>query len=153
MYLAWVTLSVLAIVVAIMPKKLSALELYSTSFFALCLAVVGDTYLSLIKHLYGYFEKGPQPMSLLFSLVTYPAVNMIFLNFYQYLNRFGYKLLYIVGWWIFAMSYEFLALRMGLFYYSGWKWWYSALIYPMLYLILLLNLQLVRFMAARPSRR
>jgi hypothetical protein len=153
MYLAWATISVLAIVVAIMPKKLSALELYSTSSFALSLALTTDTYLDLTLHLYGYFTKGAQPMGLLFSLITYPAVNMIFLNFYPYMKRFGYKLLYIVGWWIFALCFELLAVKTGLFYYSGWKWWYSATVYPMLYLILLLNLRLVRFMAVRHSKR
>lgn len=56
------------------------------------------------------------------------------------------KLFHIIGWTIFAIAYEWIAEKTEFFNYTGWKLWYSSLIYPFLFIILLINLKMTRWL-------
>ncbi|MGD6942885.1 CBO0543 family protein [Cytobacillus gottheilii] len=129
-----------------MPKKLTFIEIFSTCLFAMVLQQVVDLALDLKLDLYGYFTKGIQWRYLIPIFGIYPAVNAIFLNYYQYMKNFTQKFMYLMGCSIFSVVYEALAIKSGYFYHHHWELWYSAIAYPLLFVFLLLVLKWVRRM-------
>ncbi|GAY78630.1 hypothetical protein NBRC111894_4184 [Sporolactobacillus inulinus] len=66
------------------PKKLSAIEIIVTTLFAMYLEAIVDIYLDLKYDLFGYFFKGVDWRSLLYLFGIYPAINLLFLNFFPF---------------------------------------------------------------------
>ncbi|MBB6283308.1 hypothetical protein HNR34_001654 [Geobacillus subterraneus] len=153
MLLMAVTVIVFLVLFIIMPKQLSALEMYTTSLFAICLGLSADLFLDLKYHLYGYFDPGVDGPAYLFMIFVYAIVNLLFLNIYPLRQPVWKQAAYIGGWSLFSVLYEIAALRTGLLYYRGWKLSYSAALYPLLFLILLVHFFLVRRLAAEEERR
>jgi hypothetical protein len=136
---------VLNLAAFLIPKKLSKVETYVTSFFSLYLALFADSLLGGMYKLYAYFEPGVDYIDFVAAIGIYPAVNIIFLNLFPYKEQATYKITYIVTWSLFALGYEwFAATQTALFTYTGWKTVYSTAIYPILFLVLLLNLYIIR---------
>ncbi|MFC0274705.1 CBO0543 family protein [Metabacillus herbersteinensis] len=71
-------------------------------------------------------------------------MNVVFLNYYPTDKNIRNKIIYIATWSVFAVVFEKFYLWSGTFYYNGWKLWYSAILYPFLYLSLYLCLRYVR---------
>ncbi|NRD80182.1 hypothetical protein HPT25_22880 [Bacillus sp. BRMEA1] len=136
-----------------MPKKLTAIEIFSTCMFAIVLQDNVDIYLDLKLDWYGYFTKGTQWQTLIAIFGIYPAVNAIFLNYYQCTRNVAQKFWYIISCSAFAVFYEWLAVKSGYFYHNQWKLWYSAIVYPFLFLLLLVVLKLVRKLIHRQYNR
>ncbi|MFC7395269.1 CBO0543 family protein [Scopulibacillus cellulosilyticus] len=141
MVLAIASLIVFIILVAISKKRITKVDLYTTSLFAVILSYTVDFILGGKYQLYGYFKPGVTYSDFIVILGIYPAINMLFLNYFPFKKRVWLKAVYIILWSLFAIGYEWLAVKAGLFYHSGWKLWYSVPIYPILYLILLGNLK------------
>jgi hypothetical protein len=144
MWFLILSIIVLNAVFWLMPKKLTKIEIFSTCMFATVFELLVNIYLDLKLDWYGYFKKGAQWGSLIVISGIYPASNAIFLNYYQYMKNGAQKFWYIMGCSVFAVIYEWLAEVSGYFYYNQWKLWYSAIIYPFLFWILLAVLKLVR---------
>ncbi|MEG6586719.1 CBO0543 family protein [Dendrosporobacter sp. 1207_IL3150] len=126
------------------PKRLTKLEMYSSSLFALLFAVIADKFLDLKYNLYGYFKPGLEWQTFVVAISIYPSANIIFLNYYPYRTSFLKKLVYVAGWCVFTVFFEWASIKSGYFYYNGWTLWYSALCYPFIYLILAWNLSIIR---------
>lgn len=120
------------------PKRLTPIEILTTTLFATLLQLLTDTYLSLKYDYYGYFDKGPDWATIIYIIGIYPAINVIFLNFFPYKNSLMKKIVYIFIWGVIAMVYETLFIWSGTFYLNGWKQAYSIFTYPVLYVILML---------------
>lgn len=118
--------------------------MYTTSLFSIVLQLITDIYLEFKYKLYGYFSPGPDYITLWIVFIIYPAVNIIFLNYFPITGSLFRKIIYILIWSAFAIGYEWLATKTGLFYYTGWKLWYSIPVYPILYLLLLFNYKLIK---------
>ncbi|HZG72050.1 MAG TPA: CBO0543 family protein [Chondromyces sp.] len=145
MLLMILTIIVFNIVLYFIPKKLSGIEMYTTSLFAIVLQLTIDMILDVKYGLYGYFSAKVVSLEAFGATFgIYPAVNIAFLNFYPFHQTFVRKSLYIVVWSGFAVLYEWLAIYTDFFYYHGWKLTYSALLYPVLYLILLGNYHFIK---------
>src|SRR3954454_16350814 len=127
-----------------MPKKLSKIEIYATSFFAFSYGVTVDMILDLHYNLYGYFDEGFQWLGLLAIIMYFPAISILFLNLFPLKSSNGKKILYILAWTGFSLAFEWFCLHTKFYYLNGWKLWYSAISYPIIFSILLLNLNLVR---------
>lgn len=127
-----------------MPKNMSRIEIYATSFFALNFGIVTDMVLDLHYDLYGYIDKGFQWLSLLGLFLMYPAINTLFLNFFPFNKGFSKKLYYILGWSLFSVTFEWIASRTAFFYHDEWKLWHSTIAYPFIFIILAGNLKLVK---------
>ncbi|OLS39306.1 hypothetical protein BTR25_12740 [Bacillus sp. MRMR6] len=127
-----------------MPKRISYMEMYTTSMFSTVLQLITDIYLEFKYRLYWYFSPGIDNLTLWYVFFIYPAVNIIFLNFYPRLATLSKQILYILGWSAFALAYEWIAVQTEVFQYNGWKLWYSMLIYPLLYLLLLFNWLIIK---------
>jgi hypothetical protein len=140
------TILLLAAVILVIrgPKQVKLSELYTSSFFAICFAVIADVYLDLKLDLYGFFQKGPDWSYLPIFIIDYPAANILFLRFFPFEKSTSKKAVYILGWSLGTLALEQISLHTDLFYYNGWKWWYSAFAYPVIYYLLFLNLKLIR---------
>ncbi|UFU00007.1 hypothetical protein KO561_03315 [Radiobacillus kanasensis] len=138
------TAIILSLLAYFIPKQLTRSEMYTTSLFAVVLNLVTDIFLDLKWNLYGYFDKGVDWENLIAILGIYPAVNIIFLNFFPVAKSLTKKTCYIFGWSIFGVVYEWIALQTEFFYHNNWSLLYSAVIYPILYLFLYFNWKIVR---------
>lgn len=153
MWFLILTVIVLNAVFWYMPKQLTAIEIFSTCMFALVFELIVNIYLDLKLDWYGYFKKGVQWGSMIAIFGIYPAANTIFLNYYQYMEKVKQKFWYIIGCSVLAVVYEWLAEKSGYFYYHQWKLWYSAILYPIIFFILVLVFKFVRKLLHRQYER
>ncbi|MFD2680309.1 CBO0543 family protein [Bacillus seohaeanensis] len=153
MLFAYTTISILFLLAVFTPKKIAGIEIYSTFFFAYWLGITCDIIFDLTYHLYGYVAEGAQLTSVCFITVIYFSVNTLFLNSFPYNKSILAKIVYILAWSIFATIYESIAVNTAFFYYNGWKLWYSAVLYPIIFTSLVLNLLWVRKLLFRYINR
>ncbi|MBU7594603.1 hypothetical protein FVO58_19105 [Metabacillus halosaccharovorans] len=144
MFLLFISVIIFGLIIYFMPKRISYFEMYTTSLFSTVLQLITDIYLEFKYNFYWYFSPGVDYITLWVVFWIYPSVNIIFLNFYPTTKKFSTSVYYILGWTLFALVYEWVAVNSGLFQYNGWKLWYSALIYPFLYLLLYINWKIIR---------
>ncbi|MGP4040916.1 CBO0543 family protein [Gracilibacillus sp. D59] len=126
------------------PKRLSKIEIYATSVFGFIYGLLTDIILNLHYHLYGYFQEGFDWLGLLGILLYFPSISFLFLNFYPSNQKLGNKVLYILLWSAFAIVFEWFSLQTEFFYYASWKLWYSALLYPFIFLTLIIHWKFIR---------
>ncbi|WP_261129910.1 CBO0543 family protein [Bacillus sp. Marseille-Q3570] len=135
----------------LIPKKMLSIEMYVGSWFALYFALLADSVLGGRYELYAYFKPGVHYIDFLVAFVTYPAIYIIFLNLFPFKKPLSKKVIYIVGWSIFAIAYEwFASYHSQMFNYTGWETIYSVPIYPILYGILLMNFFFIRHFIESP---
>ncbi|WP_134683376.1 CBO0543 family protein [Brevibacillus migulae] len=145
MLLLLISIVVLNAIAFLIPKKLTRLEIYVTSLFAVYFAVQVDVYLNLRHDMYGYFSTGANYRSLLVIWGLYPAFSIIFLNLYPYQSRVSRKIAYLLWMTLLSTALEWLFSRgFGFFYHGSWKLIYSFFTYPFLLVALLLHLHLIR---------
>ena len=142
--LVYLAFGIFNIAAFLIPKKLSKIEIYANSFFAFTYGVTIDMILDLHYNLYGYFEPGFQWLGLFAIFLYFPSISILFLNLYPSKSNKGKKILYIFAWTVFSLAFEWFCLHTKFYYLNGWKLWYSAISYPIIFSILLLNLKLVR---------
>jgi hypothetical protein len=144
MFLLIIATITIFVSVRLIPKRIPIVEMYTTSYFASFFAALTDIYLDGKLDLYGFFKKGIDWEYIPIFIIIYPATSILFLNFFPYGKSFKRKVLYIFQWTIVTVTIEYIALHTQVYYYNGWKLIYSALCYPVVYLILYLNLQFTR---------
>ena len=131
-------------IVYFIPKKLSFAEMYCTSIFAILFNALVEVYLDLRLDLYGYFNKGPDYQMGFVLVGIFPPFSMIYLNGFPYGKKYLIKLIYIVIWTIISVIYDYLSVKSGLLYYRKWSLLYSAMCYPFILIIAVINLKLIR---------
>jgi hypothetical protein len=133
------------LVVAIsVPKKLPRRELYGIALFSILLGFVTDTTLALKYNLYGYFNPGVDFGGFLPILFIFPSAGVLYLNFFPFRRSIGYQLIYILGWTVFSLLFEYFSIASGYFYHNGWNYLLSTVMYPFLLLLHLLHLKILR---------
>jgi hypothetical protein len=137
---------ILAIISFCVPKRIGKIEIYATSFFAYAYGITTDMVLDLHYNLYGYFQGGFQWFGLLGVILYFPSISLLFLNFYPSENKLIKKAIYLLLWTTFSIMFEWICLQTEFFYYNGWKLWYSALLYPLIFLSLIRNMRWVQRM-------
>ncbi|MDT8903404.1 CBO0543 family protein [Anaeroselena agilis] len=130
----------------LIPKRITRDEMLATSLFALQLEAEADIYLDLKYRLYGYFNPGPDWLALVPIYGIFPAITIVFLNYYPFTGKKSEKAIYIAAWSLFSALYEWSAVYAGWFFYSGWKTWYSALCYLLIFFLLIKFHDLVRWL-------
>ncbi|MCY9019026.1 hypothetical protein MOF27_16535 [Priestia megaterium] len=132
--------------VLVMPKRISWIEMYTTSLFVMFLGSVADVYLDVKYDLYGFFTKGVdfEYLLIFIFIFIYPATNSVFLNFYPQSKSLAKKALYITVWVILTTLFEYISAQTEVFYYNEWKTIYSFFCYPFLYIAMVLNLKMIR---------
>jgi hypothetical protein len=144
--LVYIFFFILVIIAFLVPKRLSKIELYTTSLFALLFGINVDLVLNFKYHLYGYFGNGFQWMGFIGEFLYFIPVSILFLNYYPFKGTNQHKLFYILAWTAGSSIIEYLVERTHFFNYTGWKLWYSICIYPIVFLILVIHLRVVRRM-------
>lgn len=128
----------------LVPKKLPRNELYAIALFSIVIGFFTDITLDLKYHMYGYFSPGVQFGGFLPILLLFPTSGILFMNFYPYKKTLIKKLIYISCWIIFCLIFEYFSVKSGYFYHVTWKYWYSFITYPFLFLVHLIHLRLYR---------
>lgn len=147
------SLSGMALYAIFMRKNLTKIEIYSSCFFALFYGKTVDEILDLKKNLYGYVGKGVQYFGILSQLIIFPTVNLLFLKYFPFKKRNLTKLYYILGWTLFSIIFERVSLKTRFFYYNKWKSWYSLVLYPFIFLSLVANFKLIRYLINTKNKR
>ena len=137
MFFLILSVLVFNLIAIFIPKRISAIEMLTTTLFSSLLEFVANTIWDFKYDLYGYFNKGVDYAGFIYVLGIYPAVNIVFLNLFPFKRNLICKVIYIICWSLFAIIFELLFLRTKTFYYNGWKLWYSIVLYPLLYVILI----------------
>ncbi|MGM7721485.1 hypothetical protein [Metabacillus sp. Hm71] len=108
--------------------------------FTIALQGLADLYIDQKYHAYWYFSKGVEWESLLTLTLLIPPINMMFLNWYPYRSTLIRRGLYFFYWVMFMVIYEMIAMLpepWGYFNYGWWKLLYSALVDPLLLIVVL----------------
>ncbi|MCJ7843476.1 hypothetical protein MUB24_21885 [Lederbergia sp. NSJ-179] len=135
-------------IIYFMPKRITLMEMYATSWFSVTFVLIADIYLSIKLGLYGYFnEGGIEFRTLIVHFGVFPPYNIIFLNFFPETRR--NQVLYIIGHSLITTMYEWITVQVGVFHYNHWRLVYSALLYPFILLILYWNLKILRILKKR----
>lgn len=71
------TVIVFSVSFLLMPKRLSGLEMYTTSLFAVFFGLSTDLFLDVKYHLYGYFDVGVDGLAYVFIVFIYVTVNLL----------------------------------------------------------------------------
>lgn len=126
------------------PRRLTYIEVYASTFFTMCLQLVTDIILDLRFDLYRTLQKGPDLLPLFIFFGIYPAFSYIFLNCFPFSKKLKTKVLYILFFTAVATLFEWLSLKAEFFTHIKWELWYSALSDILIFVILTGNLRLVR---------
>ncbi|MBQ4870156.1 hypothetical protein IHQ11_27285 [Priestia megaterium] len=108
--------------------------------FTIAFQQIFDLMINIKYHGYWYFTKGVDWKAIPAHLALLPPVNMLFLNWYPFKKNIRHKIGYLVIWVIAILIYELMTLLpepWGYFHYGWWELWYSAIVNPILFLILL----------------
>jgi hypothetical protein len=144
MWLLIISAILFPIIVFLMPKRIPRLYLYATTGIATYFQLLTDVFLHIELNWYGYFHQWPRSeWQTMWLIPLYLSIDPLFLNFYPYKRGKILILTYILGWSLFSVTYEWLFSRMGVFYHNEWKLYDSAITYPILFVLLRLQLALV----------
>ncbi|MFZ3579321.1 CBO0543 family protein [Virgibacillus sp. DJP39] len=144
--MAFLIISIFAFTLAVKvaKKRLPLNELYAVSLFSILLGFVTDITFDLKYNFYGYFEPGVQFAGFLPILFIFSTAGALYVNYFPYERSFFIKSSYIFIATIFCLLYEWLSIKSGYFYHNEWTFWYSTLVYPLLFWLHILHLKFYR---------
>jgi hypothetical protein len=121
-------------------KKLTGNQTVHIWAFTIAFQVLFDILIDFKYHGYWYFGKGIEWTGFLPHLFVVPPVNVIFLNLFPSNHKITKQISFIVFFVIAILLYELIALLpepWGYFHNNWWRIWHSAIMDPILLLILL----------------
>nr|WP_246586567.1 hypothetical protein [Cytobacillus gottheilii] len=121
-------------------KRLTPNQIVHIWAFTIAFQQSFDIIVEFKYHGYWYFDKRIDWVGLLPHTILVPPVNMMFLNWYPFKEKFIKQFSYIFIWVISILVYEAITLLpqpWGFFHYGWWTIWHTAVIDPILLLILL----------------
>lgn len=108
--------------------------------FTVLFQVLFDIVINIKYGGYWYFSKGVDWKSAPAYFLLVPPVNLLFLNWYPFKSNLFKQTIYITGYHVFVLIYELFTLLpepWGYFRYGWWNIWYSIVLNPFLFVILL----------------
>jgi len=121
-------------------KRLTTNQIVHIWLFTTSFQTLFDTYVDLKYLGYWYFTKGIDWASILNITMLVQPVNLMFLNWYPFGTPLLKQIRYFFLWEIALLTYEVITLLpqpFGYFHYGWWNLGYSAMLNPILLLILL----------------
>jgi hypothetical protein len=109
--------------------------------FTIAFQLTFDIFIDLKYHGYWYITKGIDWIAFPGYTMLIPPINIMFLNRFPFKSSLIKKITYFGVWELFLLSYELIALLpepWGFFHYGWWNIWHSAIINPVLLLILVI---------------
>lgn len=107
--------------------------------FTCAFQILFDVFIDLKYHGYWYVTQGVDWSAFPAYTMLIPPVNLLFLHWFPFHQSVLRKIIYITGWEICLLLYEYLATMpepVGFFHYGWWTLWHSALVNPVLLIIL-----------------
>jgi hypothetical protein len=131
----------------LMKKRLKVSEIYNTIIFGLFSSILVDIFASFRYKAWGFFEEDKAEFSvMLITFGIYPAVAAMIINWYPYKSVWWMKISYLMGWTIFSTVYEWLTVKVGILWHINWNLYYSFILYPFIYYMLILHVRMYRWM-------
>ena len=121
-------------------KRLSGNMILHIWIFTCCFQVFFDTFIDLKYHGYWFVSQEVDWSAFPGYTLLIPPVNLLFLNWFPFNTSVVKRIAYIAVWEVILLCYEFITLLpepWGFFRYGWWSLTHSALINPLLLLILL----------------
>lgn len=121
-------------------KRLTANQIVHSWIFTIAFHLIFDLIIERKYEGYWYFDKKVDWLDLPLHTILLPPVIMMFLNWYPFKSKMIKQVLYIIFWVIGIVIYEAIALLpkpWGYFHYGWWSLGHSAIIDPILLLIVL----------------
>ena len=121
-------------------KRLTENQIFHIWTFTIAFQNMFDLFTDFRYHAYWYFSKEIDWSGLPAHIFLLPPVNMMFLSWYPFKRPLSKQILYFICWTISILVYESITLLpqpWGYFHYGWWGIWHSAIIDPILFLILL----------------
>lgn len=146
MLFLYVSVAAFNLIAILMRKGLAPVEYYCTIFFGLFTSGIVDRFTDKYDIYYFFDPYFIDAKTLWVVFGIYPAAAMMIVNWYPYhANRYK-QFLYLLGWAAFSTLFEWSFLKAGYLHYHHWELWYSAVSYPFLYYLLILNLRFLRWL-------
>jgi hypothetical protein len=136
-----------------MPKVISRLQMFVSFFTSMMLLLEFDSYVDFKYNLYGYFDKGIDWRGGVATFGIIPAVVIIFLNLFPYNKPILNKIIFLFSCMIYCVIYEIISVKIGFFYWNGWKLWWSIPMDLILFGYALLMNKIVRKLLDREKGR
>ncbi|MCM2531721.1 hypothetical protein NDK43_04010 [Neobacillus pocheonensis] len=121
-------------------KRLTKNQIVHIWLFTIAFQMNFDFYIDMEYHGYWYFTQNADLKELPTNIALVPPANMIFLNFYPFekskIKQGIFFILFLIG----ILTYEAISLLpepWGYFHFGWWNLGYSAILDPILLLILL----------------
>jgi len=121
-------------------KNLTTNQIIHIWLFTIAFQQTFDIFVDLKFNGYWYFTKNEDWEGLPAHIALLPPINMMFLNWYPFKSTITQKILYLFFWEIGTLLYEVITLipePWGFFNYGWWNLWYSVVLNPILFIILL----------------
>jgi hypothetical protein len=121
-------------------KMLTYKQIAHIWVFTIAFQLSVDVYLDLKYHAYWYFEKEIDWGALPAHTFVVPPVNMMFINWFPFGASLWKQIRYFIYWESVLLTYEWIALMpepWGYFNYGWWNLGYSALLNPLLLILLI----------------
>jgi hypothetical protein len=115
-----------------LPRHLSAVTITIIWTFNIFLALLADITISVKPYEFYYTidHKTHELFDILLHFATYPTLCYFVVNYYQPIKPTGLKsLFYIIFWAGVAIALEWISMKFNVFTYTGWKLYYSYLVY------------------------
>lgn len=130
-----------------MIKRLTVNQILHLWMFATSVQTVFDTYMDHKYLGYWYFTKEIDWISILCYTMLVQPIILIFLNYYPFGKSLIKKVGYFFFWEIGMLLYEAITLLpepFGFFHYGWWNIGYSALLNPLLLILVLAYFKIIR---------
>jgi hypothetical protein len=121
-------------------KRLTKNQIVHIWTFTTIFQGIADLYIDHKYQGYWYFTKDVDWASIPTLTMLIPPVNMMFLNWYPFKSSLIKQIRYFIYWEVCLLTYESITLLpepWGYFHYGWWNLGYSAIINPILLVILL----------------
>ncbi|KRE55921.1 hypothetical protein ASL11_34885 [Paenibacillus sp. Soil750] len=132
-----ISLAVLLTVAILLPKRFSPLSIIVYTVFTVFISQTVDSLIAVKPFdLYDVNDSSKyEVMDIVIYYFNYPPFTYIFLWFYDKWKLKGiYRNLYIIGFSLISVFFEWLAHLCHVFIYKGWKLWYSPFIYIVIFI-------------------
>lgn len=121
-------------IIYFMPKRLTKQEIYIAWGILSSVTLNTDLFFGYLLDQYDFVLSKITLTDLLFQAIVPPTFGVIFLNFMPANREIIIK--YVIGWVIFSVLFEVISVQVDFLIYKGWKLWYSAVIYLVVFLYL-----------------
>ncbi len=144
------TILIFNIILILMKKRLKIAEIYVSVIFSLFVVLLTDIFASYRLKAWGFFNVEATEYSSLFIIFgIYPAAAAMIINWYPYKSVWWIKIGYLLGWTIFSIVYEWLALKVGILWHIHWNLFCSLLLYPFIYYMLIVHVRVYQWLTRK----